>query len=323
MKHSSLESDSLNFCDFSIRIIHEYYNARGECFVACEVKEGNVTGNSMEIKREWSEGDGTGSIQFDVTSQIGGLKVYSQVIVLYNELGVSYEVVLGEKSCKDSYILEYPEIRFSSVRSGSGYEVPINQSLGVSQMSCLAMSPYITDSMKVFVKSFMESSVVEAKDTQRFSTTLAVESKGVSNGWNFQFYNVAQNSLKVAVKDFSVNVDDTERFLVGVGYFNDFQNRPLVLSKQKSYYNALYEFSQQTPKMVFTSQNDNRETTISESLSEIQPYAIDWCFNKETKQVRVVLESQKEKVKNQLKDSLSGVENLPSFEEIKDVFKKR
>ncbi len=268
IERSSEEVVRLTFNQFSAQVVYEYYNRYGECFIACEIKPDKNSGNAVVICRNWTETENeSGNMRFELASSVNGVEMICSLIVSYSEDGVSFTVKSENVEFMDYQNWEYPTIQLSSLREAYGYSFSTNQSLGVSQMACLAMSPFVTDNVTVKGMS-SSSSENDGKILNCSATTITAEGESREIGVVLQ--SMRHNDWDVVMKTPLEDVADEGCFLLVVGCSHPFHNRPLSLSKLSAYYSALPMASKYQNLM-----NDTPNLVLEE---KIRIHDIDWCF---------------------------------------------
>ena len=228
----------LSFTDFTVQVVHEYRNQRGECFVACKVNKCDGVKNSMEISRTWNENSKGGYMECLIQSIINHAEVRSYFDVRYGENTITYSCSSGEKSDTKSY--GYPKCDFTAMQSTYGYKIDIAQSLGATQLMCLAMSPFVVDETKLTTTDIIQGNAEEMK----INSTVRMHAVGKNQGWGLTLCKINKNVLSVAVNDQSSkmaewDLNDDIRFTLSEGYSDTQYNRPLALAKIKAFYSAL------------------------------------------------------------------------------------
>lgn len=277
VERTSYEAIAVSFEQFSTHIVHEYHNKYGECFVACKINPDKSSENVVKILRDWSEKeDESGNLRFDIASNINGHNMLCSLAVTYNDYGISYMLKSDDIVISDFRNWEYPSLQLSSSQSTYGYKFTTNQSLGVSQMACLAMLPFVADTMNVEGIAMSTLAFEEGLEIQTTSSSTRIKANGKNRGLGFTLHGIKQNTLDVRVEDFSEDSISEGCLLIGIGCSYPARNSPLSLSKLKAFYRALYVVA---------------KNHISNSITEnrIPTHNIDWCFgkNQETNMHRV------------------------------------
>ena len=306
---------------FSVRVVNEYYNKRGEYFVACDLKQGKDTENALFITRIWTENEQAnlqrettlaGSVQCKVVSRIDGQELSASLEVTYGNEGVSYAMSSGEVIFADSHNWKYPNMQLAVVPEAYGYEFPAGQSLGVSQMACLVLSPLVSDKVNVTsVSSMLET---ESEETAFFVSDISA--KGQIVGLGTTFYGINKSMLNVAIKDNSVkmkswDLDNSERFTVCDGTSDTQNNRPLSLAKLNAYYGAMVCLASQksfSKDSMNRSEVESLGRTLNQSI--IDCYSIDWGYQETSEgslvRVKVGIDEmeKQERLKEAMEESL-------------------
>ena len=289
LESGSTEALRVVFDKFSVKVVDEYYNKRGEYFVACDLKQGKDTENALFITRTWTENEQAnlqrettlaGSVQCEVTSRIDGQEISASLEVTYGNEGVSYAMPSGEVVFADSHNWKYPNMQLDTMPEAYGYEYTAGQSLGVSQMACLILSPLVSDEVNVISVSYMQ----ETESETFASIASEISAKGKVVGLGTTFYGVNKNKLNVAVKDNSAkmkswDLDNRERFTVCDGASDTQNNRPLTLAKLNAYYGAMVCLaSQKSSNEVSMNKSEVESLGRSMNKSIINCYSIDWGY---------------------------------------------
>ncbi|MBR4312831.1 MAG: hypothetical protein IKT86_05780 [Bacteroidaceae bacterium] len=311
--YTSTENVGLKFDGFSVRVINEYHNKRGECFVACEVNMDSDSPNKMILTRAWEE-KRNGNVRCEMLSDINKVPMQSSVNVEYNGDAVTYSYSVDFKEEVLERLYNYPRSSFAAISDEYGYKFTIEQSLGVAQMVCLAMSPFVADKVAAQRNIFWEKTASK----EEFKTITQVAAKGIHQGLGITFYGVDKQELSVAVKDQSEEINswdwnDKERFLIGEG-FAEQNNIPLGLERVKAYYDALCDMASKKSMNMHTSSNviqeaeDTKEESVSMSRGVFENCCIDWGYHTDAPfvLVRVGLDNQAA-IGERIQDALNDV----------------
>lgn len=152
-----------------------------------------------------------------IRSIINHVEVRSSFDVSYDENTITYSCSGGEKSNTKSY--GYPKCDFTAMQNTYGYKFDINQSLGATQLMCLAMSPFVVDETKLTTTDVIQGNAEEMK----INSTVRMHATGKSQGWELALCKINKNVLSVAVNDQSSkmaewDLNDHMRFTVSEGY---------------------------------------------------------------------------------------------------------
>lgn len=285
------ESVSLMFTDFSVKVVREYYNKRGEYFVACRVIEVDESYELMTISRKWNETNGSGNMECVISSGIDGKILESHLKVCYDENAITYSYSLVDAANSKDIMLDksygYSKCNFTDMPNTYGYNFDINQSLGMSQMMCLAMSPFVAETVSVAVNSIAEWS----ENKEVMNSSQLTQATGKSQGLGLTFCGVNKKMLSVAVNDQSSKMEGwefcgDERYTYGLGYSDTQNNRPLALAKIKAYYNAVCDMALHTSvpsehsNMSTYTELVNKPTNMSSlcKTEKFVDYDIDWGY---------------------------------------------
>ena len=287
----SAEAMELVFDQFSVNVIHEYYNTRGECFVACEVRPNENSGNTMKIQRDWLEEENR-RLAFLMTSHINGVAMSYLLEIPYNEDGVSYELTAGDVAFTDSYHWEYPNVQLSSLDNTTECKFTTNQSLGMSQMAYLAMAPFVTDTIDVTYLANITFSVDGTEETNQSYRSIFVQVQGKSKGLGMNFRSIERNAFTVTIKGDSENISN-EELQSFVGYSDSYLNRPWAISPLNAYYNALLKLAEKMPAKPKNALNEFEALYSPEKKGGRVPiHRIDWFLGQLQSSVRVVVDSK-------------------------------
>lgn len=187
---------------FSVRILQEYYNYKGEYFVLCALEDDDNTGNRLYINWTYEDENQKGSLKSQIACEFSirrqPFKCFSQYICEWDTNKVRYTDVVNNVTLLDG--------EYSISECQNGFLDRKMRSLGFEQKQFLSSLPLIPDSLKI------RSSYISSKmdDIETFRSYANIFGTGKSQPRKFVFSCNDENDIITIIKEVFPALEVTE-----------------------------------------------------------------------------------------------------------------
>lgn len=178
---------------FSVRILQEYYNYKGEYFVLCALENDDNTGNRFYINWAYEDENQKGSLKLQVACEFTirrqPFKCFSQYICEWDTNKVRYTDVVNDVTLLD--------VDYSISECQNGFLDRKMRSLGFEQKQFLSSLPLIPDSLQI-VSSYTTSQI---DDIETFQLYANIDGTGKSQRRKHVFIDNNGNDIISIIKE--------------------------------------------------------------------------------------------------------------------------
>ena len=273
------ETDSLQFEEaiqlslnkFTISNCREFRNYLGEYYVACKIDIDEKSKNWIQVTRTSSEIGNKGNLKFDVTAKIDG-KDYAYVYNLgYDMNKISSSIIVDGVSWEEHGISYYPDMKFSK-KNYWGFRMPLKNSLGMTQIQCLATSPFVAHELNVQSISDMTETNMSGIVETKFLQVMNILGTGKKKAFRILFNGIENNELEISVVPSKVPAG----FVEEKGFYEPHDYRPLLTTKSLSFYLTLASLSHNLKSEISTSSSEESTFMKNVCKMDFKDVFIDW-----------------------------------------------